>query len=230
MLKAKIRNIKDWSTANQKTIIMSLIIIVIGIYLTDYKLVLSDIIFSFAIVGYLFGGLYEISDNPSVAAFWGAFFAFILVGIRDFLKERRANKKYLVSIKKSLEMYLDDLDNNIHYLDTQVCHIRNHKVMGCALTDPLFYFDYIDIESIFRIKSMDIQEKLFVIKKKQRINNQSFEILNRFFTDKDINFTGEDFLYRGRKKSISDMGKVVIFIKEDTEKLSEKVRELIVLI
>lgn len=161
----KIKLIKEWYEVNRKTIIASFVILFVVSFFVDINYIFAVIFFFSNGVVYLLTELYEVSDNPSVAAFWGAFFAFILVCLRDFLEKRRINKGYLTSIKKSLEMYFDDLNNNIQYLDTQIYHMQEHKALGCALTDPLFYFDYIDMESILKIKDKDIQEKLFIVKK-----------------------------------------------------------------
>ncbi|MDD3190344.1 MAG: hypothetical protein PHI66_01475 [Candidatus Pacebacteria bacterium] len=53
--------------------------------------------------------------------------------------------------------------------------------------------------------------------------------MNRFFTDKDVSFSGEDFIYRGKNKSLLDMERAVISIIKDTKELSEEVKKVIVL-
>ena len=173
-------------------------------------------------------------SGTAMAAFLGAFFAFLFVRIGDFLKaySDRMTKSHstLVKLEHLLNNLLGKLDDNIFMIETFENHYKNYENSN----DKLFVWgnrlkpvDQIG-DLITSVANIDLTNELFILDVHLRKLNESMETLNSSYEEsknalisKNIGPSNYKFNIQNTRKDLIEIKKFVQSqINECTDTLS----------
>jgi hypothetical protein len=144
-----LKKITGWYLINQKTIKASFLVLFFGFIACFFN--------SFSgFLSYAIGQIIKLSNNQSVSAFLGAFFAFIFMWILNTIeKENTQKEKNVVGLQKvsiALEEYLFFLLGHLKLLESQLEYLENSKMVFCR-SNPFLFVDRIDQNLILQIEN-----------------------------------------------------------------------------
>lgn len=237
VLSAKVQSIKDWFAVNQKTIIASLMVVAIGIvfsYFINSEFTLAVILFIPHGIMYSLNELYKASDNSSVAAFLGAFFAFLLMIFSNNIvdtKRKKENKK-----QKSIEV----LHNYFYNIDLIVLNQKtvDELLEGISSGKKEFYclnrFQLLDTDkdTIRKIQNKDLTIEMVMMNCLCTRLNYNMDNFNALLTRIRIKQEYDHFYstdsVTSKKETLEDLRLFkndLTLIKSKSEEIIEKIKE-----
>lgn len=195
VLSVQIQSIKGWFILNKKTIFVSLIVVIIGIIFSYFM----NPEFTFAVIlavpngiVYLLVKLYEASDNPSAAAFLGAFFAFMFMllsdNIKELLEENKQDKDAISCIQiKTKKHNAPIIIENIKLARYLLAAIKEDKKGNYNIIDKFYYLDKTEDLLLSKIKSQYLRNNIIAFDYFVTLENQKIERLNYLFREQALN-------------------------------------------